>query len=54
MNFIRRKFEMLSDIIKNNTDILMVSKIELGRPSPNMPFHLDMIGILTLEAFSPF
>ena len=44
---------MLSDRIKNNKNILMVSEMKLGFSFPDMLFHLDMIGILALEAFSP-
>ena len=38
--FCRNKFELLSDIIKNNIDVLMISETNLDSSSPNGQFQI--------------
>ena len=40
INSVRNKFEFLSDIIKNNDDILMISETELGSSFHNRQFQI--------------
>ena len=39
-NSVRNKFELLSDIIKNNIDVLMISEANLDSSSPNGQFQI--------------
>ena len=40
INSVRNKFELLSDIIKNNIDILMLSEKKLDSSFPNGQFQI--------------
>ena len=40
INFVRNKFRMLSDIIKNNIVILMISETKLDSSFPNGQFQI--------------
>ena len=40
INSVRNKFDLLSDIIKNNIDILMISETKLDSSFPNGQFQI--------------
>ena len=40
INFVRKKFKLLSDIIKNNINVLMISGTKLGSSFPNGQFQI--------------